>query len=134
MNPLDKVLTEQLKKESMFVSKELDSLLNSDKTKYSNSTFWYNAVFKEFELPFEYINYKNNKNRDNISGICSCIEALKLLQNNNPDFILLMFKDTIVKKINTENIVKRSIKCKSENSYIVKYSIDKGEHYEFWIW
>jgi hypothetical protein len=39
-----------------------------------------------------------------------------------------MFKDTVVKKIKLDDIIKQSIKCKSENSYIIKYSISKGEN------
>ena len=128
MNPLDKVLTEQLKKENMFVSKELSHLIETKETNYSNSTFWYNAVFNEFELPFEYINYKNQKNRDHLVGKCNCIVALKILQNSNPKYINLMFKDTVIKKIKLDDIIKQSIKCKSENSYIIKYSISKGEN------
>ena len=127
MNPLDKVLTDQLEKENMFVSKELSYLINDNETNYSNSTFWYNAVFNEFNLPFEYINYKNKKNREHLVGLCNCIAALKLLQNSSPNYIDLMFKDTVVRKIKLDDIVKQSIKYKSENIYIVKYSINKGE-------
>ena len=127
MDTLDKVLTEQLKKENMFVSKELSHLLIDNETNYSNSTFWYNAVFDEFKLSFEYINYKNRKNRDYLVGKCNCITALKLFKNSNPKYIDLMFKDIVVKKIKSDDIVKHSIKYKSENSYIIKYSINKGE-------
>lgn len=129
MKSLDEILVEQTSKESVFVSKEIDYLISTNNTNNTSNTFWFNAVFKEFEIPFEYINYKNNKNRDHLVGKCNCMSALKLLQNNHPDSIFLMFKNVAVKKIETSNIVKCSIKYKSENNYIIKYSMKKGEQH-----
>ena len=134
MDNLEKALTEQLKKENVFISKEISHLLNGNEDNYLNRTFWYNAVFNDFKLPFEYINYKNKKNRVHLVGKCNCIEALKLFQNSKPKYINLMFKDTVVKKIKFDDIVKQTIKYKSENIYIVKFSINKGENNAVWIW
>lgn len=127
MKNLDEILAEQTSKENVFVSKEIDYLISTNDTNNANSTFWFNAVFKEFKIPFEYIKYKNKKNREHLVGRCNCVAALKFLQNSPPDFITLMFKDTVIKKIETSNIIKHNIKYKSENNYIVKYSVKKGE-------
>jgi len=127
MKELDEILSNQLKKENVFISKELDQLLSSNKQNQFNSSFWFNAVFNEFEVSFEYISYKKSKNRETIKGLCSCESAYKILDNENTKDIFLMFKDKVVKKISAENISDISVKYKSENSYIIKYKIKKGD-------
>tara|TARA_B100000214_G_scaffold372362_1_gene350466 strand:+ start:881 stop:1309 length:429 start_codon:yes stop_codon:yes gene_type:complete len=127
MDKLDMTLASQLTKENVFVSKELNYLIDSNNKNNTNSSFWFNAVLNDSEYSFEYISYEKKKNRHKIKGLCDCETAYKILNNESPIFILLMFKDSKVKKIRIKNIDKLSVKYKSENNYIVKYSIEKGD-------
>lgn len=119
---MDDDILKQSKKESLFYSKELESLIINNK----KDVIWdlcFNVVLNNKDCMLKYISLSSKKNRVKIKAFISeenIKDAIKFL----PSSIELFYKGEIIKSIDmSDKSIEKSIKLNKQNSYIIVYRI-----------
>lgn len=124
---IDDQLLKESQKETTFVSKELEEMLETKIQNNTNSDMYFNAVFKGKSIVIDYIKLVNGKNRVKIKGRCDCL-TVKELFVREPVRIELIYKEAIISTFILKNkIYSFSAKKNNENSYIITYKVKLGD-------
>ena len=123
MEDLNKIFESQVKKETVFMSEELNNVLSGNKAIEDGSGFQIKLVFKDSVIPIKYIKYENKLNRDKFKGFCNSEEAFKIMQEGieNLVYLEMHFKNCLIKKLDNLKMINFSLTKKDANIYIFKY-------------